>query len=74
MLDLRNDRSANTENRAKPMPASRNEMNTLIARQVVYLGAGMKVQRLRLLPNQRTKAFASEYVAQGQTHHDQQPE
>jgi hypothetical protein len=56
------------------MPASSNEMNTLIARQVVYLGAGMKVQRLGLLPNQRTKAFASEYVAQGQTHHDQQPE
>ena len=28
------------------MPASINEMNTLIARQVVYLGAGMKVQEI----------------------------
>ena len=56
------------------MPASINEMNTLIARQVVCLGAGIKVQRLGPLPNQRTKAFASEYVAQGQTHHDQKPE
>ena len=44
------------------------------SKQLVYRGAGIGVQRLGLLPNQRAGAFASEYVAQGQTYHDQKPE